>query len=143
MKVLVNQKNETNVVTVRVSAGVRYFEDAELNGKDIENDSDFPDRVGNLWCPVIDIDTGVILGWPENTIASIHFKVCDNFQYDIVNEDGKVIHAAVGYVPRFMCPEDNGYGDYIIMKIDEKGRINKWNKDLVAEEVEQQNDCGD
>ena len=31
------------------------------------------------------------------------------------------------YVPDdFLCPEDNGYGDYIIMTVGADGRIAKW-----------------
>jgi len=29
-----------------------------------------------------------------------------------------------------MCPADNGYGDYVIMKIDDNGKIDKWRVDL-------------
>ena len=29
-----------------------------------------------------------------------------------------------------MCPEGEGYGDYVIMKIDGDGKIEKWVADL-------------
>ena len=29
-----------------------------------------------------------------------------------------------------MCPEGGGYGDYIIMKIDENGVIRNWNVNI-------------
>ena len=32
-----------------------------------------------------------------------------------------------------MCPESNGYGDYIIMEIDKDGKIDKWDSLLVRE----------
>ena len=41
-------------------------------------------------------------------------KICDN------EKDG--------YVPDFLCPADSGYGDYMIMDINEEGHIADWNK---------------
>ncbi len=35
-----------------------------------------------------------------------------------------------GYVPSIMCPEGNGYGDYVIMKVDAEGRIANWRPDV-------------
>ena len=35
-----------------------------------------------------------------------------------------------GYVPSIMCPEGEGYGDYVIMEIDGDGRIANWKVDL-------------
>jgi len=35
-----------------------------------------------------------------------------------------------GYVPSIMCPNKNGYGDYIKMTIDENGSIANWQKDI-------------
>jgi hypothetical protein len=29
-----------------------------------------------------------------------------------------------------MCPEGNGYGDYVIMKVDAEGRIANWRPDV-------------
>ena len=46
----------------------------------------------------------------------------DKYKHYIVNIDG--------YVPRIMCPEGSGYGDYVIMNIDENGKIDKWKINL-------------
>ena len=35
-----------------------------------------------------------------------------------------------GYVPSMMCPEGDGYGDYVIMKVAEDGTIANWRVDL-------------
>jgi hypothetical protein len=41
-----------------------------------------------------------------------------------------VVYSKDGYVPEIMCPEGNGYGDYIIMKVNENGYIANWDADL-------------
>lgn len=51
-----------------------------------------------------------------------------------------VIKSYDGYVPEVMCPKDNGYGDYIIMDIDENGFIQGWNKELVRKLAKQEED---
>ena len=61
------------------------------------------------------------------TTADIHYKVCDDGVYTLLDEGGAKIVAKDGYVPDIMCPEGEGYGDYIIMKIDGKGNIANWN----------------
>lgn len=43
-------------------------------------------------------------------------KICDNESY--------------GYVPDFLCPNGEGYGDYMIMEIDGGGFISHWKKEL-------------
>ena len=35
-----------------------------------------------------------------------------------------------GYVPGIMCPEGDGFGDYVIMEIASDGTIAKWQVDL-------------
>ena len=87
-------------------------------------------RSGDEWCPVIDLDDGTILDWPEGITADIHYKVCDEGIYELLSEDMNVVTTKEGYVPSIMCPADNGYGDYVIMKIDDNGKIDKWRVDL-------------
>lgn len=72
--------------------------------------------------------------------ADVHYKVCDDFQCDILDKDMDVIESYDGYVPKVMCPKDNGYGDYIIMDIDENGFIQGWNKELVRKLAKQEED---
>ena len=71
-------------------------------------------------------------------------RECDCVLYDIntdqtsniglsftTDKDGNIIVEHEGYVPSIMCPEDEGYGDYIIMNIDENGFIQGWEKELI------------
>ena len=59
------------------------------------------------------------------------YKVCDEFACDLLDADRKKVYSYEGYVPDFMCPREEGYGDYIDMWIDEEGFIKDWDKNLV------------
>lgn len=37
-----------------------------------------------------------------------------------------------------MCPKENGYGDYIIMNIDENGFIQGWEKKLIKRLIQEE-----
>jgi hypothetical protein len=126
MKVTIFTEEEIDVRTLYVCAGVRYWEDATINGEENEDGSTVPFKDGDMWKPHIDIDKGVILGWPEGTVASIHFKVCDEFRCEVASDSGQTVRKFDGYVPEFMCPTEAGYGDYIIMDVDEHGLIDNW-----------------
>jgi len=113
--------------TLLVNAGVRYWENATVNGIEDDNDEPtIPCVVNGRWCPTIDIPTGTITNWTQGTTADVHYKVCDDGEYTLVDAEGGTILVKDGYVPDIMCPEGEGYGDYIIMKIDENGKIAKW-----------------
>jgi hypothetical protein len=129
-KITVKTEQEVEVKTLIASANVRYWEDSTINGKEDTEGTLTPFRNGDCWNPTIDLESGVVLNWPTGTVADIHFKVCDEGVYQLANSDGKIVKEIEGYVPGIMCPEDSGYGDYIIMKIDANGKINKWNIDL-------------
>lgn len=125
---------------IRARCGVRYWEDAEVNGEQDSDGSRIPCREGtaadndNLgggnWRPTIDLDTGKIEGWPPGTTASIHYKVCDDGDYELLDAERNVVAKIDGYVPSLMCPEGEGYGDYVIMEIASDGSIAKWRADL-------------
>lgn len=131
MKVKVKKIVEVDLKTLHVNAGVRYWNDATMNGTeevpDSEDDGtvnrDFPGRVRDDWRPEIDLDTGTILNWVPGVTASVHFKVCDAGVYQLCDAEGNIQIEHSGYVPRMMCPIGNGFGDYIIMNIDAKGLI--------------------
>ena len=114
---------------LKVQAGVRYWEDASVNGVEDEDGSLIPCRDGETWAPVIDLDTGIIQDWPADTIASIHYKVCDDGCYALLDADRKEVKSIDGYVPSIMCPGDNGYGDYIIMTVGPDGAIQNFDGD--------------
>jgi len=113
-----------------VDAGVRYWEDATVNGVDDEDGTLIPHRNGERWQPAIDLATGEILDWPTGTTADVHYKVCDDGEYWLADETGKRLWKRKGYyVPDdLLCVGDRGYGDYIIFKVDADGKIVGWKR---------------
>jgi hypothetical protein len=80
----------------------------------------------DCWKPTIEIETGIILDWPKGAEASIHYKVCDDGVYRLLDEEKKTVVEIDGYVPDIMSPKENGYGDYVIMDVCTNGKIQNW-----------------
>ena len=149
MEVYIPKQIKYSVKTISVKAAVRYPEDSDFiefqtddTGNKCKNyisdDEENPkmpfievgyDKYGNkefYWHPTIDIENGIILNWPKGINAYISYKVCDEFECKVYDEnDNEVLHYE-GYVPDFMAIEQEGYGDYIDMIVDENGYINDW-----------------
>lgn len=131
----------SNAIYIELSAGVRYWDDGKINGEDDADGSRTPFKKDDRWCPVIRLADGVVIDWPVGTVARIHYKVCDDGQYWLLDESKNRIGEWAGYyVPDdFLCPNENGYGDYIILKIDENGAIEGWKQP----EIDWVCDCDD
>lgn len=125
-------KTEFNAKWLDVDAGVRNWEDGEINGQQDNDIFDNPDLEPTMpfaeknedgewrWRITIDLDNGRIDGWPAGNTASVHYKVCDDGNYRILDNSGNVIIAGESqYVPGFI----GEYGDYIVMGIDANGYI--------------------
>lgn len=144
MKAAIAIKKEVDVRYMKVDAGVRYWEDASVNGqKDVDmyecKGSAIPrmpfavkvkdEPTTNIysdhyrWQPVIDLENGCIVDWPNGTIAHIHYKVCDDGTYTLLDKDNSVIFSVDSYVPDCI----GEFGDYIVMDIDEDGNIEDFN----------------
>jgi hypothetical protein len=113
---------------LEVEADVRYWEDALVNGEADENGTLIPFRERDTWHPWIDLAAGRIADWPPGMEADIHYKVCDAGEYWLTDRPGKRLFKWRGsYVPgAFLCHGDNGYGDYIILKVRGDGSIIDW-----------------
>ena len=119
---------------IRIDAEPRNPKDAEVN--DVEEDNDNPkipflvrdEKCQDGWCWKLDVDieTGEIIGWPKEVKASVHYKVCDccGIKYEEIEY--------LGYVPDFLAIDDRGYGDYIMLTI-EDGKIKNWDKNKCRE----------
>ena len=114
-----------NVYFLQVSAEPRYWEDTTINGQPDEIGSRVPFRHEDLWEPKIRLWDGVVMDWPKGTTAEIHYKVCDQGQYFLCNENGEKVAQYRGhYVPNeFLCHDAEGFGDYIIFNVDRNGKI--------------------
>ena len=156
MKVAINTNTEMEAIYLKVDAGIRYWQDAYINGSR-DTDCDETDGYPNMpcaeyigeqhrvlrgndwrWQPLIEIETGKIVNWQQGITANVHYKVCDDFACKILDGDKKVITSYEGYVPKIMCPADEGYGDYIIMNVDENGFIQDWKKELISGIIEEE-----
>lgn len=150
---------EVNIVTIQVDAKVRYWEDSTVNG---EKDIDFYESKGEgepkmpcaekikekpreniysdhwRWRSTIDIESGRITNWTVGTEARVHYKVCDEFSCTLLDENGHEILSYEDYVPAFMYPQEDGYGDYIIMDIDKDGFIKNWDTRRVESFVKEE-----
>ncbi|MCZ7856048.1 hypothetical protein O9X81_05430 [Agrobacterium salinitolerans] len=130
-KISIKQTVEVDVKFLKADCGVRYWEDAEVNGiEDDETNPAMPFASKDSWRPIIDIEAGVIVDWPKGITADTHYKVCDAGVYTLLDADRNEVKQIDGYVPSIMCPEGGGYGDYVIMKIDADGKIANWSIDL-------------
>lgn len=130
MKVTINVKKEFEAKYLAVSANVRYWDDARINGETSEDGELVPFKQGDMWIPVIDIDTGEITDWPKGTVGDFHFKVCDAGEYTLFTEQFEKIVSIDGYVPNGLCHGDQGYGDYIIFKVNKDGFIEGYKNDI-------------
>jgi hypothetical protein len=133
-------KKTVPVKYLRAECGVRYWEDATVNGTEDTDGKLIPFREGDAWRPLIDLDTGKIERWSEGTTASIHYKVCDDGKYELLDADKNVVASISGYVPEMMCPKGSGYGDYVIMEIEADGSIANWEVDFSEFEGDRDDD---
>lgn len=133
MKAKIKVVKDVEIKTLEVFAEPRYWEDSLVNGQyDTEEGDNIPCKQTikeeQLWCPVIDIDSGVITNWPQGTKAEIHYKVVDHGSYVLKDENGEIVAKIENdYVPKIMNPTGEAYGDYFIFHVDENGKILPWN----------------
>ena len=146
MKISIIKPVEIETKFLEVRAGVRYPEDSEFieveNDRKvnyINDDEENPkmpfieaenDKCGHkkfYWTPTIDLENGVIINWPKGVKVHVFYKVCDDFECTVYDEYYNEVLHYEGYVPDFMAIEEEGYGDYIDMIIDENGCIQDWN----------------
>ena len=127
MKAKIKTTKEVEITTLLVDAGVRYWEDAAVNGTEDEQGDLIPCRDGERWKPIIDIESGVITNWTKGVVANVHYKICDDGIYHLADAEGNILLTKDGYVPNILDVERDSYGDYIILNIDENGKIANWN----------------
>lgn len=143
MKAKIKVIREFDIKTLEVQAHVRYWEDGEVDGVEDTEGKLIPCREGDLWKPVIDIETGQITNWQQGKVAKVHYKVCDAGTYILKDDNGVQVLSVDGYVPSCLSPNDSGYGDYIILEIDENGLIDNFlcdestiEEDFVSEDLD-------
>ena len=121
---------EPAAVTIQVDA-FAFPDGARIDGVDDDEtnprrpflvpDPRYKSRKEWRWQPTIDVENGVIVGWPKGTDAQIYDKPADDCAV-ILN--GRNLNEGE-YVPAFLRP-GNDDSDYIVMDIDAEGRIAGW-----------------
>lgn len=147
MNITLNIPTDVEVKFLKCSIGPRYFEDSMLvneNGDWEDDDNKNPkipcyNSEENRWDITIDIDKGQIINWKQGVKAKIHYKSCDDNEVEVLDKSGKTVYFYQGYVPDILCPADEGWGDYVIMYIDENGNIDGFDNSLIKELIERQN----
>lgn len=143
MKVVRLVEEEVNVKYLKCNVYPMYIEDAFVDFN--PDDSDEPmmpclvkhENGTYSWNPVIDIDTGRITNWGLGVSATLKYKVRDEGNYELLNDKFELITGIYNvYVPEVMCPNSNGFGDYIDMVIDSDGFIKNWKKENVLHEFD-------
>mgnify|MGYP000150305495 CR=1 FL=1 len=61
-------EKEIEIRFLKVKCGVRYWEDGKVNGVEDTGGDLIPLREGDYWCPLIEVDTGIIQDWAKGTI---------------------------------------------------------------------------
>jgi len=126
MKVKLKVEKEFDVIYLQAEVGVRYWEDSKVNGVEDEHGDLIPCRDGKYWKPLIELESGRIINWKQGVSANIHYKSVDCNTFKLLDSDKDIIKEIEGYVIYMMCPVGNGFGDYVIMDIDENGFIQDW-----------------
>lgn len=126
MKLKMTIEKEFDVRFLAVTAGIRYAEDVDVNGEQCNELSEIPLHDGKHWQVMINVDTGVIEDWPKGKTVEMNAKVCDDGTYSMLDANRQEIETLDGYVLDCLSIGENGYGDYIIIDIDENGKIKNW-----------------
>lgn len=116
-----------DVKTIRLDSCVRYWEDAIVNGEyENEENPRIPCAMEKNWIIDIDATTGNIENWEKGYTANVFYKTCDENDVTLYDKEGNILCEYEGYVPGCFSIDDKGFGDYIMMTIDENGKINNW-----------------
>lgn len=137
MKVELKIKKEFEVKYLLAEVEARYWEDATVNGVEDTNGDLIPCKEGDLWKPLIELETGKIVNWEIGKTANVHYKSCDCNTFKLLDRTKLVIKEIEGYVIDMMSPAENGYGDYVIMNIDANGIIDAFEPNFAEFENEE------
>jgi hypothetical protein len=118
MKITVIRPVEIDVAFIEMTLPIRYGEE------DMPND--FPLRTGDVWQAVVDISTGIIIGWPIGTTGEFNLKVDDDGVYLLIDADGNEIARREDYVPDVISRD---FANNVHLIIDANGVITNWPKE--------------
>lgn len=121
MKYVVKVKKEIEIKTVTIQVSPRHIGE----GDDFDISPSFPGLTNGILTLDIDIDTGVISGWPNGVEQEAFIKVCDAGGYYLKDDGGNIVaQIEEDYVPNGLIPGE--YGDYIDLSVDGSGKVARW-----------------
>lgn len=147
MDVTLLKQETVNLKYAQCELRIHNWEDFTVNGKEDNNDNhetpfakDKKSKDKKYWCPLIDIDEGKIVGWPQGVTLDVCAKTCDEniiYFFDenknaiewFDEEEKEVLSCYDGYVPEFLDSSGEGYGDYVELTVDEDGYIKNFDKE--------------
>lgn len=147
----------SDVRYLRIDVGPRYWEDAIVDGnEDISFEAQakgakplMPFAVfcedtakrckadSYRWQLDIDLKELKIVDWPIGITAKPFYKVCDDGTYYLLDENKNVLMEKNSYVPDILSYKEDGYGDYIDMKIDVYGNLVGFPKEKLEHYIQQ------
>lgn len=146
----VTYRIKQNIKYILCSVNVLNWADGKINGKidDFPNSQEKPFmplavKEGDnwIWKPLIDIDEGKIVDWPNDIKATIYYEIKDVhiklYDYDMHpvtwydDLTREMVNEYVGYVPSILDCGGNSYSDYLVMNIDENGKIDCFDKEKI------------
>lgn len=133
----------SDVKYLKIDVGPRYWEDASIKIEEKwEDDIDYLEQKKGTtpkmpfavkdetktyteyrWQITIDLENAKVLDWPQGVEARVFYKVCDDGTYYLLDADKNVLKKVDCYVPDILSYIENGFGDYIDMKIDGDGNL--------------------
>ena len=82
----------------------------------------------NYWIPEIEIETGKILSWPENTSAYIYYPIKTKCEIKYFNDNNFICDNSNNYFcPPFLSP----LNEAVTFEVDKNGYIKDWNIDNI------------
>jgi hypothetical protein len=122
MKAKVKIEKEIEIKAVLIEIAPRHIGDSD----DDDMPTDFPllDDTKSFWSAKVDVDSGIIEGWPKGEARQMHVKVCDAGIYTLFDASGRLVAVLNGYVPHGLVP--GSFGDYVELCINEDGVITNW-----------------
>ena len=106
------------------------FVEKRTNNYEIPGPDNNLNKLDDYWCITIDVNEGKVENWPDNFWLTTHFKICDDGLYTVEDDEGNIYYDSIKsrdyYVPSFLAIDDDGYGDYMYLTIDNNGYIKNW-----------------
>lgn len=126
MKITLHEPVEKIATHIVINVPILFRDDELPNGEVLPGEKD------GRWHARINLDTGVIEGWPAGKEMDLHITARDAGSYSLVDAAGAtILELDEEYVPNGIIPGFNA-GDTLELKIDGTGKVTNWPRTLDA-----------